>query len=174
MFRQPQHREQFSATHHMAESLSDSGSSWGERRSNGVLFQRQSGRIFVENDINDVAVIGGDIDHDDRRNNFTNTNNNTSNGFRSTTVDRHDMIRLPQSTHSLLFTEKVLSLPFGFAFVVLCGSFSCLLLALWDNLSGSSPENPLNVPANVSVQVRAAQFLSILIAMVMEEGTFWY
>ncbi|KAL9178938.1 hypothetical protein ACHAXT_011911 [Thalassiosira profunda] len=89
--------------------------------------------------------------------------------FRSTVVDQQDKILLPQSTHSLLFTERVCSLPFFFAIFVLFVSFACLGLALWDNLSVGYPGNPLGVPVNVSEQVRAAQFLSVLVALTMEE-----
>mmetsp|Transcript_27009 Transcript_27009/g.46065 ORF Transcript_27009/g.46065 Transcript_27009/m.46065 type:complete len:646 (-) Transcript_27009:335-2272(-) len=79
-----------------------------------------------------------------------------------------EMIKLPQSTHSLLFTENVLSAPFAFAFSVLSVSIGCLVLAFYDNLNMEGP-NSLNIPANVPPEVRAAQYLSILIAVTMEE-----
>lgn len=70
-------------------------------------------------------------------------------------------IQLPQSTHSLLFTEPVFSLPFAFAVAILFISFACLGLAFFNELG--------SIPFNVTRQVRFAQYLSILIALLMEE-----
>ena len=80
-----------------------------------------------------------------------------------------EAITLPQSTHTLLFTEKVPSLPFAFAFIIYGISATCLILALIDNLDGSTAQNPLNVPANISASVRVAQYFSIIVAVLMEE-----
>ncbi|KAL7532966.1 hypothetical protein ACHAWF_004301 [Thalassiosira exigua] len=81
----------------------------------------------------------------------------------------HEVITLPQSTHSLLFTEDVFTPPFAFAALVVFVSIGCLSLALWDNLSGGTLDNPLNVPSNVHPAVRSAQYLSVLVALTMEE-----
>ena len=43
-------------------------------------------------------------------------------------------LELPESTHSLLFTEKTCSLPHHFAVAILIISFTCLWLAFEDNL----------------------------------------
>ena len=45
-------------------------------------------------------------------------------------------LELPESTHSLLFTEKTCSLPHHFAVAILLISFTCLWLAFEDNLLG--------------------------------------
>jgi len=45
-------------------------------------------------------------------------------------------LELPESTHSLLFTEKTCSLPHHFAVAILIISFTCLWLAFEDNLLG--------------------------------------
>jgi len=84
-------------------------------------------------------------------------------------VEYLEAITLPQSTHTLLFTEYVFSLPFGFAFLILILSIGCLALALTDNLDGGTSDNPLKVPPNVSTSVRIAQYFSVVVAVLMEE-----
>lgn len=80
-------------------------------------------------------------------------------------------LELPESTHSLLFTERACSLPHYFAVAILLISFGCLFLALFNNLSsGGTMGNKFNIPVNVSTSVRAAQYLSIFVALLMEEG----
>jgi len=79
-------------------------------------------------------------------------------------------IKLPQSTHSLLFTEPVFSLPFAFAVVILFMAAACLGLA-FATAAGPGTDD---IPVNVTNQVRGAQYLSIFIALLMEEGErFW-
>ncbi|KAL7539202.1 hypothetical protein ACHAXR_009093 [Thalassiosira sp. AJA248-18] len=129
---------------------------WGERRlsgtgGRGVVFRSVAVHRRSDNntDAEEGVPANGNISDDD--------------------VEYHEMIEIPQSTHSLLFTENVMSVPFAFAATVYVVSMSCLLLALLDNLSGGSKDNPLNVPANVSPAVRAAQCFSVMIALTMEE-----
>ena len=40
-------------------------------------------------------------------------------------IEYLEAITLPQSTHTLLFTEKINSVPFGFAFIILVVSVMC-------------------------------------------------
>ena len=85
---------------------------------------------------------------------------------------------LPKSTHTLLFSEPICSFPFVFAVVIALVCFSCLGLALVNNLFKEAPggwNNPNlargivdSIPANVTMSVRASQYLAILIAMMME------
>ena len=82
---------------------------------------------------------------------------------------QHASITLPQSTHTLLFTTNVFTFPFGFAFIIFGISIAVLVLAMLDNLDGSSKGNILKVPANISKEVRAAQYLSIIVAVLIEE-----
>jgi hypothetical protein len=80
-------------------------------------------------------------------------------------------IALPQSTHTLLFTQPATSFPFVFAVSVAFICCSCLFMALLNNLtSGGDDEKGdfIGVPANVGYAVIAAQYLSILIALIME------
>ena len=142
----------------MADPLAEStlDFSWGERRSTGVVFHRQNARVSGTNRDgagdtlrSEAPAAGGDGD--------------ASANVRDTAIGREETLMLPHSTHTMLFTEDVCSLPFFFAMFVLFVSFSCLCLALWDGLGEGSPGNPLGVPVNVSHQVRAAQYLSILV-----------
>mmetsp|Transcript_40394 Transcript_40394/g.87235 ORF Transcript_40394/g.87235 Transcript_40394/m.87235 type:complete len:579 (-) Transcript_40394:585-2321(-) len=81
-----------------------------------------------------------------------------------------DPVNLPQSTHTLFFTHPVCSAPFGFATAIVVISIGCLVLAFSDNFSsGSNPGNRFGIPANVDFQVRVAQYLAIVIALLMEE-----
>lgn len=129
---------------------------WGERRQSGVF--HRSSRVLV------TAQTGDDTEAaSDDKSEVPNGSNIAGDD------DHHEIIKLPQSTHSFLFTEKVFSQPFFLGLSVLCVSISCLVLALFDNLSGGTPGNKLNVPANVPPAVRAAQYFSILIALTMEE-----
>lgn len=75
-----------------------------------------------------------------------------------------DPVQLPQSTHSLLFTQPVCSLPFAFAVGILLTSFGCLGLAFINNVDVNE------IPVNVTPAVRGAQYLSILVVLLMEEG----
>lgn len=77
---------------------------------------------------------------------------------------------LTQSTHSFLFTEPTFSLPFNFALVIISISYICLLLALVNVLyEDYTPDNPFNVPVGVSTEVKIAQYLALLIGLIMEE-----
>eukprot|EP00970_Alexandrium_tamarense_P018121 scaffold13320_cov215-Alexandrium_tamarense.AAC.5 len=80
-----------------------------------------------------------------------------------------DEIQLTQSTHSFLFTEDICSLPFLFALTIVGMSYACLILALLDNLEESSSDNRLGVPVQVGYQVRTAQYLGLVIGLLMEE-----
>ena len=77
---------------------------------------------------------------------------------------------LTQSTNSFLFTEPTCSMPFLFALGIVAISYTCLILALFNNIAeDNSPWNPLNIPVGVSLDVRVAQYLSLMIGLIMEE-----
>ena len=79
-------------------------------------------------------------------------------------------IKLTQSTYSFLFTEPVHSVPFAFAVSILLISYTCLILALVDNIYiGYTPENPFSVPVGVTGVVKTAQYLALLVGSIMEE-----
>ena len=94
--------------------------------------------------------------------------------IQSTFSHNHYIIVVPthstlqnQSTHSFLFTEPTCSVPFWFAMVVIAISYTCLLLALFNNLFDDySPGNPLSVPVGVPFYVKIAQYLALLIGLI--------
>jgi len=89
----------------------------------------------------------------------------------SSSSDGGDPLLLPQSTHSLLFIERACSIPFWFSSLIAMTSFACLGLAFENNIVGAGADgNLFGVPANVSRSVRAAQYLSIFVTLLMEEG----
>jgi len=89
---------------------------------------------------------------------------------RSSIIGYEDPIVLTQSTHSFLFTEPTFSLPFLFALGIVMLSYTCLVLALYNNIAdGNSPGNFMNVPVGVTIDVKVAQYLSLLVGLIMEE-----
>ena len=91
---------------------------------NGVFHRHRSSGQLVS--VVDVVSVNNGVENDAEQS--------------STPDDDHEeTFQLPQSTHSLLFTEKICSLPFGVALSVFFISISCLILALFDNMSGGSP-----------------------------------
>ena len=70
-----------------------------------------------------------------------------------------EAISLPQSTHSWLFTENLMSLPFWFAVGIVTLSYFCLILALLNIFEDGEPDNPLAVPFQVQNSVRISQYL---------------
>ena len=89
----------------------------------------------------------------------------TQNQLAETDERDEEAVTLPGSTHSFLFTENVKSLPYMFGVTIAGMSLTCLILALINNAQDWS------VPANVAIEVKIAQYLSIFIALLMEEGT---
>lgn len=84
--------------------------------------------------------------------------------LKESTSEEEEPLTISQSTHSFLFTESPTSMPFYFGLGIAIMSFACLILALVDNVQNGE------VPYNVPVTVRTAQYLSIFIALLMEEG----
>lgn len=76
-------------------------------------------------------------------------------------------IMLTQSTHSFLFTEPAFSIPWIVSLVVLAITYTCLILALLDNL-GFGGWSKDSIPANVAVGVKIAQYLALFIGLIME------
>jgi len=102
-------------------------------------------------------------------NNNNNNNNNNINGEEED-LDASDPEppQLPESTHSLFFTQPIFSLPFAYALSIYSISMASLVMALYNSVPGGSPKNPLSVPANVPLEVAAAQYLGIFIVLLME------
>ena len=70
---------------------------------------------------------------------------------------------LPDSTFTLMITEKVASVPFAFAICATSLSVLCLSLTLAEAMSKATRRNKLGMPLGVSKTVTAAQFVGILV-----------
>ena len=70
---------------------------------------------------------------------------------------------LPDSTFTLMITEKVASVPFAFAVCATTLSVLCLYLTLAEAVSKATQRNKLGIPKGVSKTVNAAQFVGILV-----------
>ena len=70
---------------------------------------------------------------------------------------------LPDSTFTLMITEKVASVPFAFAVCATTLSVLCLSLTLAEAVSKATHRNKLGIPKGVSKTVNAAQFVGILV-----------
>jgi len=69
-------------------------------------------------------------------------------------------LTLPESTHTLFFTQPIFSISGVFASSIVFLSFACLIMALTNNLqSNSSAGNPLGIPPNVGVSYYAYDVL---------------
>ena len=79
-----------------------------------------------------------------------------------------DPIILQESTHTLLYTEPITSAPFIISVLIATLSILCLFLALFNN---GVTRNAIRdvIPANVDKSVKVAQYVSIIIALLMEE-----
>jgi hypothetical protein len=69
---------------------------------------------------------------------------------------------LAESTHSLLITEPIASIPFMFGVLSIALSISCLCLVLTSSIKKGTSRNRLGIPAGVAATTRAAQFLGKL------------
>ena len=108
-------------------------------------------------------IKGGDTEDDD-------SDSDTSESY--LLESEPEPTTLPESTHTLFFTHDVCSVPFAYAAVIVVVSVACLGMALADNVQEPEDGNLLNVPHNVTIPTRCAQYLAIFTALLMEEGKF--
>lgn len=80
-----------------------------------------------------------------------------------------DAITLPQSTHTLLFTEPIISRAFLQSVFIAGLSILCLLLALMNTEGAKLGGYKEVIPANVPPAVKITQYASIFVALLMEE-----
>ena len=133
----------------------------------GELPSGTSGLVFRSNKTYDYSNNSGQpkdlqFNHDAPQDAFDDTKEAPEYG-------EPDPIELTKSTHSFLFSEPINSLPFGFAIIVVLMSYTCLFLACYNNMQGGNEDNRLNAPVGVTVEVRIAQYLSLVIGLIMEE-----
>ncbi|KAL7469751.1 hypothetical protein ACHAXS_010855 [Conticribra weissflogii] len=76
---------------------------------------------------------------------------------------------LPESTYTLIITENVCSLSFLAAVVACAIAMISLVIVLTNELDNGDADNPLGLPAGVNPEVRMAQFLGVVIGVLMEE-----
>jgi len=112
----------------------------------------------VDNNILNRIEIGGETDA------LTACHVNTDNKEGESSYHyAEEPLKLPPSTHSLLFIEPIYSLPFFMSVLTAAICYASLILALIYNVSNGE------VPPNVETSVRIAQYLAVGIAMVMED-----
>ncbi|KAL7478407.1 hypothetical protein ACHAW6_004170 [Cyclotella cf. meneghiniana] len=87
----------------------------------------------------------------------------------STKCDLYDAFELPESTFTLLITHKVLSVPFFTGLIACALALMCLILVLINEIEKGTIDNPFALPAGVTTGVRMAQFVGIIIGVLMEE-----
>lgn len=80
----------------------------------------------------------------------------------------YDTFELPPDTYTLLMTQPIYSIPFLAGFIAPLLAASCLILAFINELDQKSHGNPFGVPAGVRNPVRAAQFLGVIVGILME------
>lgn len=76
---------------------------------------------------------------------------------------------VPQSTFTFLITEKILSKPFFVAIIALCLSLMSLTVVLINELGNGTAMSPYGLPAGASKEVIIAQYLGIIIGVLMEQ-----
>lgn len=81
----------------------------------------------------------------------------------------NDRYPLPESTYTLLITEKIVSIGFASGIVAVVLAQTCLVIAFLNEMDEGRPGNLLGLPANVPVEVRVAQYLMLLIGVLMEQ-----
>ena len=74
--------------------------------------------------------------------------------------DHLGMYELPESTFTMLTTEKITSVGFATGIITATLSATCLVLAFKNEIDNEKPGNRLGLPWDVQTEVRAAQYLS--------------
>eukprot|EP00984_Skeletonema_dohrnii_P010533 scaffold4109_cov101-Skeletonema_dohrnii-CCMP3373.AAC.2 len=81
---------------------------------------------------------------------------------------KFDDFELPDSTFTFLIAEPILSSPFAMACATYAMCLTCLALALSNELDNGTDDNPYDI-AEVTRNVRAVQFLGIIIGVLMDD-----
>ena len=79
---------------------------------------------------------------------------------------KYDDFEFPESTYTFLIAEPIISTPCGVGCVAYGISLACLVLALRNELDNGTDDNPYGI-AEVTMNVRAVQFLGIIIGVLM-------
>ncbi|KAL9187447.1 hypothetical protein ACHAXT_001550 [Thalassiosira profunda] len=89
--------------------------------------------------------------------------------LRSSRMWKFEKYELPQSTYTFLITEHLVSKPYCMATIALCLSAMSLSIVLINELNNGTANSPYGLPAGVPIEVRIAQYLGIIIGVLMEE-----
>eukprot|EP00804_Cyclotella_cryptica_P006522 CCRYP_012789-RB/>CCRYP_012789-RB protein AED:0.24 eAED:0.24 QI:253/1/1/1/0.71/0.8/15/71/708 len=81
----------------------------------------------------------------------------------------YDMFELPDSTFTFMITHKTLSVPFFTGLIACALALMCLILVFINELDKGTIDNPFSLPAGVTTEVRVAQFVGVIIGVLMEE-----
>jgi len=102
-------------------------------------------------------------------NNGIETNDEKDDETETKSVDDDGTYELPESTYTLMITENICSLSFLAAIVACTIAIFSLVIVLINELDNGDEDNPLGLPAGVTREVRMAQFLGVIIGVLMEE-----
>jgi len=102
-------------------------------------------------------------------NNGIETNDEKDDETETKSVDDDGTYELPESTYTLMITENICSLSFLAAIVACAIAIFSLVIVLINELDNGDEDNPLGLPAGVTREVRMAQFLGVIIGVLMEE-----
>ncbi|KAL7554378.1 hypothetical protein ACHAWF_018209 [Thalassiosira exigua] len=135
------------------------------------------GRTGASLGVGGVVATTGDVDverpgcGDGGKASTSTSANDAASTSTSASSSSSEPLRLPPSTHTLLFAQPLCSTPFLFSAGILLLSYASLFLVAYNDLLGgeNDPINPFDIPVNVTTAVRGAQYLAILVALLMEE-----
>lgn len=116
-----------------------------------------------------VGLLGSDEDNKSPTTHQQRTLGVASHLTESTVEAMYDEYELPESSYSLLMTEKIVSVPFFTGIFSAFLSMFALILALKNELDNGEQGNFLGLPAGVPEEVRLAQYFGIFIGVLMED-----
>ncbi len=155
----------FQSSQHIASGQFKNGRMAITRR-HGAPTSSLHDHCVIESGISDWSAIA-QKDGNGRGNLYSGVSSSQDSELKAEILDysgyEEEAIVFPQSTHSWLFTEEIISLPFVFAAGIATISYFCLVLALLNVFEDGEPENPFNAPYQVQTSVRIAQYLAWVI-----------
>ena len=88
---------------------------------------------------------------------------------RRTSIWKFEIYELPQSTYTLLIAEPFISRSFLMGIVAAGLSVMSLVIVLINEIDNGTADSPYGLPAGVTPYVRMAQYLGVIIGVLMEE-----
>lgn len=128
-------------------------------------------RVLIDEEVSASASLDGPVDY--LRENEDDKPADRFGGLRSSrsrmSVWKFHKYELPLSTYTFLITERVVSKPFCMGIVALSLSAMSLSIVLINEVNNGTADSPYGLPAGVPTEVRIAQYLGIIIGVLMEE-----